>query len=107
MPIGISERELGCIGCYGLKKLLEEWGKPRPARSLEGESGKAGKHTISVFLNAAIAAEESHPAHTRDTFLQPFLLVLIRFVNQRMGLDVAIEIVGHEVVVAVIGYTVA
>lgn len=73
------------------------------------ETKKRGevKHTVSIFLDAAITAEESHPTDTDDALLQPLVLVLERLVHQGVCLDVAVEVVRDQVVVAVLHDTVA
>lgn len=48
---------------------------------------------IRIFLDTSIAAEKSHPAHARDTFADPLILILIRLIHERMGLDIRVEIV--------------
>ena len=62
---------------------------------------------LRILLDTPVTAEETHPADARDALLQPSILVFIRFVHERMGLDVAVEVVRHEVVIAMIGDGVA
>lgn len=57
---------------------------------------------LSILINAAITAEEAHARYRRDCLLDPLLLVLICLVHQLMGLIVAVEVVRHQVVVAMI-----
>lgn len=48
---------------------------------------------IGIFLNAAIATEKPHPTHADDRLADPLVVVLVRLVDQRVGLDVAVKIV--------------
>lgn len=67
--------------------------------------GRQGLHVpdhVRVLLYAPVAAEEAHAADARDALAHPLILVLVGFVYQRVGLDVAVEIVADEVVVAVV-----
>jgi hypothetical protein len=58
--------------------------------------------TLRILVNATITAEETHARHTRDTLADPLVLVLVGFVNESLGLIVAVEIIRDEVVVAVL-----
>ena len=62
---------------------------------------------LSIFLNTAIATEEAHASHTSDALLEPGILVLVRLINQLVCFDVAIEVVGDEVIVAMVNNAVA
>ena len=55
-----------------------------------------------VLVNTPIRAEETHPRHNRDRLREPLILILIRLVDKILRLDVALEVVGDEVVVTVI-----
>lgn len=57
---------------------------------------------FGVFVDASIRAEEAHPCHACDRLGQPLVLVLVRRVNGRMCLDVAVEVVRDQVVVAMV-----
>lgn len=57
---------------------------------------------LSVLVNAAITAEETHAGNRRDCLLDPLLLVLVRLVHKLMSLVVAVEIVRYQVVVAMV-----
>ena len=57
---------------------------------------------IRILLDAPVAAEEAHPADARDALFDPGVLVLVRLVHERVRLDVAVEVVGDEVVVALV-----
>jgi len=72
-----------------------------------GVSERERTYHIGILLNTAIAAEKPHPAHTGNALLDPRLLVLIRLVHQRVRLDIAVEIIRDEVVIAVLGDAVA
>lgn len=48
---------------------------------------------IRILLDTSIAAEKSHPAHARDTFGNPLILILVRLIHERMGRDIRVEIV--------------
>jgi hypothetical protein len=57
---------------------------------------------LRILVNAAVGAEEAHPGDAGDGLGDPLLLVLVRLVDQRVRLDVAVEVVRHQVVVAVV-----
>lgn len=58
-------------------------------------------------MDTTIATEKSHAAHTGDALGNPLVLVLIRLVDKRMRLDITVEVVGNEIIVAVFGNGVA
>lgn len=58
---------------------------------------------ISVLDDAAIAREESHAADARDALCDPFFLVPVSLVDECVGLDVTVEVIADEIVVAVVG----
>ena len=62
---------------------------------------------IRILLNTPITTKKSHPRHTRNTFLQPSRLILIRLIHQLMRLNITIEIIRHEVIIPVVGNGVA
>lgn len=62
---------------------------------------------IRILLNTAITAEKAHATYTGNALANPFVLVLIRFVDKRMRLDITIEIIGNEIIVAMFGDGVA
>lgn len=62
---------------------------------------------IGVFLNASVAAEESHPADAGNAFADPFILVLVCLIDECVCFDVAVEIVADEIIVAMIDNGVA
>lgn len=49
-----------------------------------------------------LGSEESHPADSSDTLGQPFVLVSVRLIDELMGLDVAVKVVGNQVVIAMV-----
>ena len=57
---------------------------------------------LRILVNAPIAAEEAHARHARDALGHPLVLILVRRVDQLVRLAVAVEVVRHEVVVAVV-----
>lgn len=57
---------------------------------------------LRILDNAAITTKEAHPAHTLNTLPDPALLIFIRLIHQRLRLVIRVEVVGHEVVVAVV-----
>ena len=79
-------------------------GTGKEPRSLEGTRRRL---TVGIFLDAAIAAEEAHARHARDRLLDPLVLVLERLIDERLRLDVAVEVVADQVVIAMVGDTVA
>lgn len=48
---------------------------------------------VRILLDTSIAAEKSHPAHARNTFANPLILIPIRLIHERMRRDVRVEIV--------------
>lgn len=57
---------------------------------------------IRILLDTSIAAEKSHPAHARDTFADPLVLILVRLVHERMRRDIRVEIVRDKIIVAMV-----
>lgn len=57
---------------------------------------------IRVLLNASVTAKETHPADTGNALADPFVLVLVRLVDQSVCLDVAVEVIADQVVVPMI-----
>lgn len=57
---------------------------------------------LSVFINAPITSEEAHTGNRSDTLGNPLVLVAISLIHEAMRLDVALEIVRHEVVISVL-----
>lgn len=58
---------------------------------------------VRILLDTSIAAEKSHPAHARDTFADPLILILIRLIHERMRRDVRVEIVRDKIIVPMVG----
>ena len=77
------------------------------AISLLRRQGLTVPDLLGVLLDAAIAGEEAHSRDTRDALLQPGILVLVGLVHEGVGLDVAVEVIRDEVVVAMVGDAVA
>jgi hypothetical protein len=50
--------------------------------------------TLRVLLDTSVTGEEAHSRHTRDTLADPFILVLVRNVDQIMRFQVTLEVVG-------------
>lgn len=48
---------------------------------------------FSILIDAPVRTEEAHACHARDGFGQPLVLILVRLVNGRMRLNVAVEVV--------------
>lgn len=57
---------------------------------------------LSIFVDATVAGEETHSGNRSDRLGQPLLLVLVRFINEVLSVNVALEVVGHKVIVAMI-----
>ena len=57
---------------------------------------------LRILVDAPVTAEEPHAGHAGDALAEPLVLVLVGLVHQRLCLDVAVEVVGHQVVVAVV-----
>lgn len=58
-------------------------------------------------MDAPVAAEEAHATHAGNAFADPLVLILVRLIHQRVRLDVAVEVIAHEVVIAVVDNGVA
>jgi len=58
-------------------------------------------------LNTPITAEEAHPRHAGDALLQPRICIFEHFIHKRVGLDVAVEVIGYKVVVAMVNDRIA
>jgi hypothetical protein len=59
-------------------------------------------NALSVLVNAPVTREETHARHSGDALRCPLLRVLIAFVDELLCLDVRVEVVRDEVVVAVL-----
>ena len=59
-------------------------------------------NAFGILIDATITAKESHPGNGRDTLLDPTVLILECFVDQLVGFEIGVEIVGNEVVVSVV-----
>ncbi len=57
---------------------------------------------LGILVDATVAAEEPHAGDAGDALGDPLVLVTVSIVDQSVGLDVAVEIVRHQVVVAVV-----
>lgn len=57
---------------------------------------------LSVLVDAAVASEEAHPGYGCDALGHPLVLVAIGLINEGMRLDVAVEVVRHQVVVTMV-----
>lgn len=57
---------------------------------------------LGVLVDTPITREESHPRYTRNRFGQPLLLILVRLIDQLLRIEVALEVIRDEVVIAVI-----
>ena len=62
---------------------------------------------IRILLDTPVTAEETHPTNASDALFKPSVLVLVRLINECMGLNVAVEVVRNEIVVALIDDRVA
>lgn len=57
---------------------------------------------LRVLVNATIAREETHTRHAGDGLGQPLVLLLVCLVNEALCVNVRLEVVRDEVVVAVV-----
>ena len=62
---------------------------------------------IRILLNTTITAKKPHPGHTNNALAHPLILIPIRLIHQLLRLDIGIEVVADEIIVAVIGDAVA
>lgn len=62
---------------------------------------------LRILLNTAITTEEPHPRHANNTLTNPLLLIPIRLIHQLLRLDIGIEIIADEIIIAVVGDTIA
>jgi hypothetical protein len=53
-----------------------------------------------ILVNTPITAKETHARYTSNTLTDPLILVLVSFINQRLRLVIAVEIVRDKVVIA-------
>jgi hypothetical protein len=58
--------------------------------------------TLGVLVYASVTAEESHTGNRGNCLLDPFLLVLVRLIHKLVSLVVAVEVIRHQVVIAVV-----
>lgn len=58
--------------------------------------------SIAVLIDTAIAREEAHPANASDALSDPFLLILVRLVDQILRLAVAVEVVRHQIIITMV-----
>jgi hypothetical protein len=57
---------------------------------------------LRVLINATVAREKAHARDARDGLCQPLILLLVRLVDQLLRVDVRLEVVRDEVVIAVV-----
>ena len=57
---------------------------------------------LRILVDASIAAEEPHARHARDALGHPLVLILVSLIDKVVRLAIAVEVVGNEVVVAVV-----
>ncbi len=74
------------------------------AASALGHDGLNVPDAVGVLVDAAVAAEEAHAGHAGDALGYPLVLVAIGLVHQRVRFQVAVEVVLHQVVVAVVAH---
>lgn len=60
-------------------------------------------NALGILVNTPITGEEAHACNGLNGLGDPFILVLVGFVDQGVGFDVAVEVIADEVVVAVVG----
>jgi len=57
---------------------------------------------LRILINTTITAKEPHPRHTQNRLRDPLILVLVRLIHKRLGLDVAVEVIRDEVIVTMV-----
>lgn len=57
---------------------------------------------LRILIDAPIRAEEAHSRHALNALGDPALLVAVGLVNELLSLDVTVEVIRHEVEVAVV-----
>jgi hypothetical protein len=57
---------------------------------------------LRILLDAAVRAKESHPSDSSNGLRKPLVLVLVRLVNEFLRIDVALEVVGDQVIISVV-----
>ena len=62
---------------------------------------------LRILLNTPVTAEEAHSCHGGDALFDPSILIFISFINKRMSLDIAVEIIRDKVIVAMVDDAVA
>jgi hypothetical protein len=70
--------------------------------SLRGREWLDVPDHLCVLVDAPIAGEEAHPSDAGDALCDPFLLVLIRLIDELLRLTITVEVVRDEVVVAML-----
>lgn len=57
---------------------------------------------LCILFDATIRAEEAHSRHGSNGLGQPFVLVFVRLIDELLRVDVALEVVGDQVVIAMV-----
>lgn len=57
---------------------------------------------LRILIDTAITTEEPHACHTQNRLRHPLILVLVRLVHQRLRLNITVEVIRNEVVVAMV-----
>lgn len=53
-------------------------------------------------MDTSITAEESHPAHARNAFAYPLILILVSLIHERVRRDIRVEIVRDKIIVTMV-----
>lgn len=73
-----------------------------PRALILGGKGLNVPDALRILVDATVTAEESHAGNCSDAASYPLILVAVSLVNQFLRLDVAVEVIRHQVVVSVV-----
>lgn len=59
-------------------------------------------NTLGILVDASVRTKEAHSGDAADTLGHPLILVSVFVVHHLLGIDVTLEIVRYQIVVAVI-----
>lgn len=57
---------------------------------------------LGILINTSITGEKSHSCDRSDGLGQPLLLVLVRLIDELLSINIALEVVGDQVVVSML-----
>lgn len=72
---------------------------------VSGQHGLSVPDTLGVFVDASIAAEETHACDRSDTLRNPLILITVCFVDQLVRLNVAVEVIRNKIEIPVLSHS--